>query len=128
RLRRYLHGPAVFKIDYALSEPVPWLAEECRHAGTVHVGASEREIAAALDAVVKGLPPHAPFLVTAQPTLFDPTRAPPGRHVFWLYGHVPYGWSGDLTAPIERQIDRFAPGFRDVVLARATAGPPDIER
>jgi phytoene dehydrogenase-like protein len=127
RLRRYRHGPAVFKIDYALSEPVPWKAEECRHAGTVHIGASTAEIAASLRAVVKGRPPERPFLVTAQPSLFDPTRAPPGRHVLWVYGHVPNGWPGDLTDPIEQQLERFAPGFRDVVLARAVSGPHDIE-
>jgi phytoene dehydrogenase-like protein len=127
RLRRYRHGPAVFKVDYALSEPVPWTAEECRRAGTVHVGASAREITASLRAVTSGRPPIAPFLVTAQPSLFDPTRAPPGRHVFWVYGHVPNGWSGDLTPAIEQQLERFAPGFRDVVLARATAGPSEIE-
>jgi phytoene dehydrogenase-like protein len=127
RLRRYRHGPAVFKVDYALSEPVPWAAEECRRAGTVHVGASAREITASLRAVTSGRPPIAPFLVTAQPSLFDPTRAPPGRHVFWVYGHVPNGWSGDLTPAIEQQLERFAPGFRDVVLARATAGPSEIE-
>jgi phytoene dehydrogenase-like protein len=77
--------------------------------------------------VTSGRPPIAPFLVTAQPSLFDPTRAPPGRHVFWVYGHVPNGWSGDLTPAIEQQLERFAPGFRDVVLARATAGPSEIE-
>ncbi len=127
RLRRYRHGPGVFKIDYALSEPVPWTAEECRDAGTVHVGASEAEITAALRAVVHGRPPSTPFLITAQPSRFDPTRAPPGQHVFWVYAHVPFDWRGDLTGPVEQQIERFAPGFRDVVLARAAAGPPDIE-
>jgi phytoene dehydrogenase-like protein len=127
RLRRYHHGPAVFKIDYALSEPVPWTAEECRHAGTVHVGASAREVATSLRAVVRGRAPDAPFLITTQPSLFDPTRAPQGRHTFWLYAHAPYGWRGDLTDSIERQLERIAPGFRDVVLARTVAGPPEIE-
>jgi phytoene dehydrogenase-like protein len=127
RLRRYRHGPAVFKLDYALSEPVPWTAEECRRAGTVHIGASAGEITESLRAVVRGRVPVAPFLISSQPSLFDPTRAPRDRHVFWVYGHAPYGWTGDLTDAIERQIERYAPGFRDVVLARAAAGPRDIE-
>lgn len=127
RLRRYRHGPAVFKVDYALSEPVPWTAQECRSAGTVHVGASAHEIREALRAVAKGRPPERPFLITAQPSLFDPTRAPAGAHVLWVYSHAPYAFSGDLTAAIEQQLERFAPGFRDVVLARAVSGPHEIE-
>ena len=127
RLRRYRPGQAAFKVDYALEEPVPWKAEACRRAGTVHVGGSFSEIAGALESVHRGHPPDPPFLLTAQPTLFDPTRAPEGKHVLWAYGHVPLGWRGDLTEAIEAQIERFAPGFRDVILARATAGPADIE-
>ena len=127
RLGRYHHGQAAFKLDYALDGPVPWTAEECRRAGTVHVGASLEEIGAALAAVERGNPPDPPFLITAQPSLFDATRAPADKHILWAYGHVPYGWTGDLTDSIERQIERFAPGFRDRILARAAAGPPDIE-
>jgi phytoene dehydrogenase-like protein len=127
RLRAFRHGPAAFKIDYALSAPVPWTAEACRRAGTVHVGASFGEIAGALTAVSRGEAPDPPFLITAQPSLFDSSRAPEGKHVLWAYAHVPFGWEGDLTSRIEAQIERFAPGFRDLVLARATAGPPELE-
>jgi phytoene dehydrogenase-like protein len=127
QLGRYRHGPAVFKVDYALADAVPWKAEECRRAATVHVGASLAEIGGALTAVASGRPPDPPFLVVAQPTLVDHTRAPEGRHVLWAYGHVPRGWHGDLTAAIDDQIERFAPGFRDLVLARSSWGPPQLE-
>lgn len=126
-LRRYRHGPAVFKVDYALSEPVPWKAGEARRAATVHVAASLGEIRRALSAVASGRPPDPPFLIAAQPTIVDPSRAPGGRHVLWAYGHVPRGWRGDLTSPIEDQIERFAPGFRDLVLARSAWGPPQLQ-
>ncbi|MDQ3946324.1 MAG: NAD(P)/FAD-dependent oxidoreductase, partial [Actinomycetota bacterium] len=127
RLSRYRHGPGAFKVDYALTGPVPWSAEPCRRAGTVHLGASASEIGAALTAAHRGAVPEPPFLIAAQPSLFDPSRAPDGKHVLWVYAHVPHGWSGDLTGPIERQIERFAPGFRDLVLARRAAGPAEIE-
>jgi phytoene dehydrogenase-like protein len=127
RLSRYRHGPGAFKVDYALAGPVPWSAEPCRRAGTVHLGASASEIGAALTAAHRGAVPEPPFLIAAQPSLFDPSRAPDGKHVLWVYAHVPHGWSGDLTGPIERQIERFAPGFRDLVLARRAAGPAEIE-
>ncbi|MEU9517846.1 NAD(P)/FAD-dependent oxidoreductase [Streptomyces sp. NPDC048224] len=123
----YRYGPGVFKIDYALDGPVPWRAEEPRGAGTVQIGADSTEIGAALDAASgTGRAPERPFLITVQPSVVDPTRAPAGKHVFWAYGHVPHGWTGDLTDAIERQLERFAPGFRDRVLARATAGPPEL--
>jgi phytoene dehydrogenase-like protein len=123
----YRYGPGVFKIDYALDGPVPWTAEEPRTAGTVQVGADSAEIGAALNAASReGRAPDAPFLITTQPSVVDPTRAPEGKHVFWAYGHVPNGWTGDLTDAVERQLERFAPGFRDRVLARATAGPPEL--
>jgi phytoene dehydrogenase-like protein len=127
RLTKYRAGPAVFKVDYALSEPVPWTDDACRRAGTVHVGASFEEIGDALDSVVQGRAPRRPFLITAQASIVDSTRAPAGRHTLWAYGHVPNGWDGDLTDAIEAQIERFAPGFRDLVLARATAGPSQLE-
>jgi phytoene dehydrogenase-like protein len=127
RLRRYRHGPAAFKIDYALSGPVPWTAEPCTRAGTVHIGPSFAEIGTALRAAYEGFAPDRPFLIVAQPSVFDPSRAPAGSHVLWVYGHVPRGWTGDLTGAIERQIERFAPGFRDLVLARAVSGPATIE-
>ncbi|AQS66688.1 NAD(P)/FAD-dependent oxidoreductase [Streptomyces pactum] len=123
----YRYGPGVFKIDYALDGPVPWTAQEPRTAGTVQIGADSAEIGAALNAASReGRAPDAPFLITTQPSVADPTRAPEGKHVFWAYGHVPNGWTGDLTDAIERQLERFAPGFRDRVLARATAGPPEL--
>ncbi|WP_438485075.1 phytoene desaturase family protein [Streptomyces sp. S186] len=124
--RDVIYGPSVFKIDYALSGPVPWTAREAHHAGTVHIGPTSGEISAALDAAVQGRDPSVPFLITAQPSLIDPTRAPEGHHTFWAYGHVPNGWTGDATDAVERQIERFAPGFRDLVLARAVAGPPQL--
>ncbi|MFD5064258.1 phytoene desaturase family protein [Streptomyces sp. NPDC058394] len=124
--RGYRYGASCFKVDYALSGPVPWTAKEARRAGTVHVGPTAGEIEGALRAAVAGRDPSVPFLITAQPSLFDPSRAPEGRHVFWAYGHVPAGWEGDATEVIERQLERFAPGFRDLVLARAVAGPPQL--
>jgi phytoene dehydrogenase-like protein len=127
RLARYRHGPGVFKVDYALSGPVPWRAEACRRAGTIHVAGSWSEIGAALGAAHRGRVPDPPFLIAAQPSLFDPARAPEGQHVLWVYAHVPHGWTGDLTGPIERQLERFAPGFRELVLGRGAAGPADIE-
>ncbi|GII54361.1 dehydrogenase [Planotetraspora thailandica] len=127
RLRRYRHGPGVFKIDYALSAPVPWAAEPCTRAGTVHLGPSFAEIDTALRAAFHGDAPRTPFLIVAQPSLFDPSRATGGGQVLWVYGHVPNGWRGDLTEAVERQIERFAPGFRDLVLDRNAAGPPEIE-
>jgi phytoene dehydrogenase-like protein len=124
--RHYRYGPSVFKIDYALDGPVPWTAPEARRAGTVHIGPSYGEIGDALDRAVRGAPPRTPFLITTQPTVVDPGRAPAGKHVFWAYGHVPNGWTGDATDQIERQIERFAPGFRDLVLARAVRGPAEL--
>ncbi|MEU9981013.1 NAD(P)/FAD-dependent oxidoreductase [Streptomyces sp. NPDC050856] len=123
---RYRYGASVFKIDYALDGPVPWTAAEPRRAGTVQIGPSSREISTALVQASSGTAPRTPFLITAQPSLVDPSRAPEGKHVFWAYGHVPNSWRGDLTDAVERQIERFAPGFRDRVLARATAGPPQL--
>lgn len=125
-LRRYGRGPAVFKIDYALSGPVPWTAPAARQAGTVHLGPTLAEIGAALRSVRQGRAPSPPFLITAQPSLFDPTRAPAGSHTFWVYAQVPNGWPGDLTAAIEDQLERFAPGFRDLVLARAVTTPAGL--
>ncbi|MEV5986813.1 NAD(P)/FAD-dependent oxidoreductase [Streptomyces sp. NPDC052051] len=123
----FRYGPGAFKIDYALDGPVPWAAREARVAGTVQIGANSAEISAALRAASReGRAPDAPFLITVQPSVADPTRAPAGKQVFWAYGHVPNGWQGDLTDAIERQLERFAPGFRDRVLARATAGPPEL--
>lgn len=128
RLRRFRLGPGAYKVDWALSGPVPWTAEACRRAGTVHVGGGVAEIAASEAAPWKGHAPASPFLLVTQPTVHDPTRAPPGRHVLWAYAHAPNGWDGDLADAVEAQIERFAPGFRDLVLARCATGPRGIER
>lgn len=124
--QHYRYGAAAFKIDYALSGPMPWTAQEARVAGTVHIGPTAGEIDAALRAAVAGVAPRVPFLITSQPSVIDPSRAPAGKHILWAYGHVPAGWEGDATEAIERQLERFAPGFRDLVLARAVAGPPQL--
>ncbi len=127
KLRRFRRGPGVFKLDYALSGPVPWRAPECRRAGTVHVGGTFEEIALAEAEVARGRHPEKPFVLVTQPSLFDPSRAPPGKHTLWAYCHVPNGSTVDMTERIEAQLERFAPGFRDLVLARAVAGPRDVE-
>ena len=128
RLRRFRYGPGSFKIDYALDGPVPWKAEECGRAGSVHVGGTLEEVAAAEREVAQGRHPERPFVLTSQPTRFDPTPAPEGRHTFWAYCHVPPGSTVDMTQAIEDQLERFAPGFRDRVLARHTMSPADLER
>ena len=126
-LGRYRYGPGVFKLDYALAEPVPWTNAGCRRAGTVHVVGSTAELLAAGRDVAGGRHPERPFVLVAQPTLADPSRAPAGRHTLWAYCHVPHGSGRDMTAAVEAQIERFAPGFRDVVLARHAAGPAWLE-
>ena len=128
RLARYRRGPGVFKLDFALSGPVPWRAEEARRAGTLHLGGSVEDLAAALREVSRGKLADRPLVVCAQPGVVDPSRAPAGRQTFWAYAHVPHGWDGDATDAIERQIERFAPGFRDLVLARVATGPAELER
>jgi phytoene dehydrogenase-like protein len=127
-LGAFRYGPGAFKIDYALSAPIPWRARECARAGTVHLGGTLEEIAAAERAAAAGLLPERPFVLVAQHTLFDPSRAPAGRHTAWTYCHVPHAFAGDATAAIEAQLERFAPGFREVVLARAVRGPAQLER
>ncbi|MDP8978622.1 MAG: FAD-dependent oxidoreductase, partial [Actinomycetota bacterium] len=127
-LERFRHGPGVFKIDWALEGPIPWRAEGCHRAGTVHVGGPLPEVAAAEDAVWRDRVPDDPFVVLAQQSRFDDTRAPGGSHTGWAYCHVPHGCSVDMTDGIERQVERFAPGFRDRVLARAVAPPAAVER
>lgn len=128
RLARYRYGPGVFKVDWALSAPIPWRARECARAGTVHLAASTREIAAAAAAAWEGRRPSTPFVLLAQPTLFDDRRAPAGHHVAWAYCHVPHGSAIDMTGAIEAQVERFAPGFRDTILARHTMTPVELER
>jgi len=128
-LDRFPYGSGIFKVDYALSAPIPWSAEECRRAGTVHVGGTSAEIAAAEDMVARkrSLAPK-PFVLLAQPTLNDPSRAPSGKHVAWAYCHTPSGSLSDLTERIETQIERFAPGFRDCILARHTMNSAALEQ
>ena len=126
-LGNFRPGPGAFKVDYALSEPVPWRAAECRRAIAVHLGATFEEIAAAENAVIHGREAERPFVLAAQPTLFDPARAPRGKHVLWTYCHVPNGSPADMTERIEAQIERFAPGFRDCVLARHVSTPAVLE-
>ena len=126
-LERFRHAPGIFKVDYALDAPVPWIDDTCRRAGTVHVGGSAAEIAASERAVTQGRVPDDPFVLTAQHTLFDYTRAPAGKHTFWAYCHIPFGSIFDMTSRIEQQIERFAPGFRDRILARHAMGPEQLE-
>jgi phytoene dehydrogenase-like protein len=127
-LRRYRYGPGVFKVDWALDGPVPWRAEECLRAGTVHLGGTLEEIAASEDAVWRGEPPERPYVLAAQQSLFDETRAPDGKHTLWAYCHVPNGSRVDMTERIEAQVERFAPGFRERILDRSVRGPAEIER
>jgi len=124
---RYRPGPGVFKVDWALAGPIPWKASGCDRAATVHVCGTLEEIARAEREVWEGTCPQRPFVFLVQPTLFDVSRVPAGRHTAWAYCHVPTGSPIDMTERIERQIERFAPGFRDLVLARSTMGPADIE-
>ena len=127
QLQRYRYGPGVFKVDYALSAPIPWKARECLRAATVHIGGTIEEIAASEEAMRHGHHAERPFVLLAQPTLFDPTRAPQDRHVAWAYCHVPNGSEFDMLPRLEAQIERFAPGFRDCVLARRVFNPAALE-
>lgn len=127
RLARYRYGPGVFKIDYALSGPIPWRSSQCAEAATVHVGGSYQDIAAAESDTNAGRIPERPFVLVAQQSHFDDSRAPAGYHTGWAYCHVPHGCDVDMTDHVERQIERFAPGFRDVVLARHVLPPAALE-
>ena len=128
RLQRYRYGPGVFKLDLALDGPIPWQAEECARAATVHVGGTLPEIAAAEAAVWRGEHPEKPFVLLAQQSVFDAPRAPEGKHTVWAYCHVPGGSTFDMSGRIEAQIERFAPGFRDRILARHTFSPAQLEQ
>ena len=127
RLGRYRYGPGVFKMDWALSGPIPWRAEACRRAGTVHLGGTIEEIAASERSAWSERETERPFVLVAQPSLFDATRAPAGAHTAWAYCHVPNGSTADLSAAVEAQIERFAPGFRDLVLACRTTNTAQLE-
>jgi phytoene dehydrogenase-like protein len=127
-LSRYRHGPAVFKLDWALDGPIPWAADACRRAATVHLGGTFEEVAAAERDVWEGRHPERPYVLVAQQSLFDPSRAPDGKQTGWAYCHVPAGSPEDMTARIEAQVERFAPGFRNLILARSAWDPAEFER
>lgn len=128
RLERFRHGPAAFKLDWALAGPIPWKAKECRRAATVHVGGKFAEIAESERLAWQGEHAERPFVLAAQQSLFDPSRAPSGKHTGWAYCHVPNGSTVDMTDRIEGQMERFAPGFRELILARHVTTPGDFER
>ena len=126
-LQKFKQGMGAFKVDWALNAPIPWTAAACRAAGTVHVGGTLEEVAASEHDVNLGKIPEKPFVLVAQSSLFDPKRAPAGKHTGWAYCHVPANCAVDMTARIEAQIERFAPGFRDTILARSTRNPAQLE-
>jgi phytoene dehydrogenase-like protein len=128
QLENYRYGAGVFKIDWALSEPIPWQAAAARRAGTVHIGATLGEISASEQLVWQGLHSRHPYTLVTQQSLFDDSRAPQELHTGWAYCHVPHGSTEDMTAIIEAQIERFAPGFRDCILARHTMSTDDFQR
>lgn len=127
KLQRFRYGPGVFKVDWALSGPIPWRAGACARAGTVHLGGTLEEISASEAAVSRGEVPERPYVLLAQHTLFDASRAPPGQHTGWAYCHVPHGCAEDMTERIEAQVERHAPGFRERILARHTRSPAQYE-
>jgi phytoene dehydrogenase-like protein len=127
KLERFRYGVGVFKVDYALSSPIPWKAKDCFRAATVHIGGTAEEIGASEFTAREGKCSDRPFVLLAQSSLFDPSRAPEGKHVAWAYCHVPNGSNVDMLETIENQIERFAPGFRDCVLARRTFSPSSME-
>jgi phytoene dehydrogenase-like protein len=126
-LRRHRYGPGVFKIDYSLSAPVPWRDPRCLLAGTLHLGGTMHEIARSEKGASAGRTSERPFVIASQPSLFDSSRAPIGQHTFWAYCHVPFDSQVDMTERIERQVERFAPGFRDVVISRHISSPRQLE-
>jgi phytoene dehydrogenase-like protein len=128
KLEGYRYGPGVFKIDWALDGPIPWQAAECTRGGTLHLGGTLPEMVAAERAVWRGEHPEKPYVLVVQPSLFDPTRAPEGKHTAWAYCHVPNGSTFDMTERIEAQIERFAPGFRDLILVRSVKSAVEMER
>jgi phytoene dehydrogenase-like protein len=127
QMEHYRYGMGVFKMDWALAAPIPFAAEDCRHAGTVHIGNTIEEIADSENQTARGKHPEKPFVILAQQSLFDKTRAPQGKHTGWAYCHVPNGSATDMTEAIEKQIERFAPGFRDTILARHTFNTKQLE-
>jgi phytoene dehydrogenase-like protein len=128
QLEHFHHAPGVFKVDYALDGPMPWAADECRRAGTLHLGGTLEEISFAERQTIAGTAPEHPFVLVVQPSLWDRTRAPEGKHTLWAYCHVPHGSMVDMTERLEQQIERFAPGFRERVLARHAMNAFDLQR
>jgi len=128
RLERYRYGAGVFKVDWAMDGPIPWTSPECARAGTVHVAGSFADLYRAEWHPWNGKHAEQPFILLGQPSLFDPTRAPAGMHTAWGYCHVPNGSTVDMTERIEAQVERFAPGFRDRIVARNSMGPADVQR
>jgi phytoene dehydrogenase-like protein len=127
-LARYRYGMGAYKVDWALNGPIPWADAQCARAGTVHLGGTLDEIAGSERRTWHGAHAERPFVLLSQPTLVDPSRAPEGRHIAWAYCHVPHGSDVDMLPRVEQQIERFAPGFRDRILARAVRRPADLER
>lgn len=127
RYRDFRHGPGVFKVDVALSAPIPWTNEDCRRAGTLHLGGTYEEVASAEAQVAAGVHPERPFVIASQPVVADSTRAPAGTHILWAYCHVPRGSTRDMTDDILAQVERFAPGFQNVVTAVNRRSPADLE-
>jgi phytoene dehydrogenase-like protein len=127
RMEKFRYGPGVFKVDWALDGPIPWTAQECTRAATVHLGGTLEEITASEREPWRGSVSEKPYVLLAQPSLFDPSRAPEGKQTAWAYCHVPNGSQLDMTERIEAQVERFAPGFRDRIIARSTLGPTQLE-
>jgi phytoene dehydrogenase-like protein len=128
KLERFKYGPGVYKIDWALHQPVPWRAKVCAQAGTVHLGGTLEEISESEQRPWRGEAPERPYVLFTQASLFDSTRAPAGKHTAWGYCHVPNGFNGSATKAIENQVERFAPGFRDCIAARSILGPAELEQ
>jgi phytoene dehydrogenase-like protein len=128
RLERYRYGPGVYKMDWALHQPVPWRAADCGQAGTMHLGGTLAEISDSERRPWRGDVSDRPYVLFTQPSLFDPSRAPAGKHTAWAYCHVPNGYTGNMTEIVENQVERFAPGFRDCIAARSIRGPGELER
>lgn len=127
-LQGYRYGPGIVKMDWALSDPIPWKARECSQAGTIHLGGTYAEIGEAEQAAWQGKKTDRPFVILSQPSLFDPSRSPAGKHVAWAYCHVPNGCNYDMTQYIESQVERFAPGFTDTILSRRVSTPAALEQ
>jgi phytoene dehydrogenase-like protein len=128
KLEKYRFGPAAYKVDWALSQPIPWRSQDCAQAATLHLGGTAEEISTAESQVWNGSVAKKPFVLLSQPSLFDASRAPAGSHTAWAYCHVPNGFELDVTGLIEAQVERFAPGFRDCILGRSVLNPNQLEK